>query len=607
MSTQKFCALIEEKLRNKSVPIFLLGLLMIVTTTVHLDQLDPEIMEARNFITANEIVETGNWLVPSLFGELRIAKPPLPTWMTSIVMMIAGTDTNLAVNRIPSAFAGLVLAVAFFGLTRSLTGSTRISMLSTAVLGTSYLYIFMVRRGTWDIHAVAYMTAMIWALDVLLKSKKFRPWLCLVTGVLFGLSFLSKGPVAFYALLLPFLFSELVVNGVMKVQLHWKQLLLVTGYGLVISASWYLVIMIMHPDAMAAMFSQETSAWTSHHIKEWWFYLPQVPAMLGLWAIPAVLVFISPYARPRLQKLIPYNQLLLWTVGIVVLLSVIPEKKVRYLLPVIVPLSMLVGGALDYWLERGFAFAGTKRLFYLYTILGSIVLFAVVGVIWIAGEVSSFPLFMELWPVIVPLLMLVGGTLDYWLERGSAFAGSNRLFYLYTILGSIVLFAAVGVIWIAGEVSSLPIYMELWPVLAVCSCLLLVVLIWLAASCHRPRLLLGCLFTTVALVMVTAPPYVKTVLPYRGTLPIQQVRNLVGKTCENVYSLTSLKLQNQWVFGKPAKRIVADDLASFPVGVHVVVSTDPVSFPEKFTVKEELVARYLKRDPLLIYKVTVTD
>lgn len=216
MSMHRIYTFFESKLRHKYVPLFLLGLLVIFTTTTYLDQLDPDIMEARNFITAGEIVETGNWLVPRLFGELRIAKPPLPTWMTSAVMLLAGTDTNLFVNRIPSAFAGLFLAIAFFGLTKSMTGSLRISTLSTAVLGTSYLYIFMVRRGTWDIHAIAYMTAMIWALDVLLKSKEFRPWLCLLAGVLFGLSFLSKGPVAFYALLLPFLFSELVVNGAKK-------------------------------------------------------------------------------------------------------------------------------------------------------------------------------------------------------------------------------------------------------------------------------------------------------------------------------------------------------------------------------------------------------
>ena len=542
MSMQSVCTYFEAKLCYRYVPLFLLGLLVIITTTTYLNQLDPDIMEGRNFITASEIVETGNWLVPRLFGELRIAKPPLPTWMTSAVMVLAGTDTNLFVNRIPSAFAGLFLAMAFFGLTKSMTGSSRISTISTAVLGTSYLYIFMVRRGTWDIHAVAYMTAMIWALDVLLKSKEFRPWLCLVAGGLFGLSFLSKGPVAFYALLLPFLFSELVVNGAKRMGRQWKKLLLVTGCGVIISVSWYLVIMIMHPEAMAAMFSQETAAWAGRHIRVWWYYLPQVPAMLGLWAIPAVLVCLPMFACSRLKDSIPYKKLLLWTLGIVVLLSIIPEKKVRYLLPVIIPLSVLVGGYLDYCLKRGFSFSGSKRVFKLYCVLGVVITLAAIGIIWGSGEIRSSPLADD------PFELLI---------------------------------------------------VACYALLAITLCV--------TYMCRKPNLLLGCVFGLMAFVLMTTPPHIKTLLPKRGILPIQDVRSFVGNTAETVYSFTSLKLQTQWILGKPATRIVPDDLTSFSSGEYVVVAAYPTAFPRNVVVEKEYLARYVKRDPLLIYRVTVLN
>ncbi|KAF1077843.1 glycosyltransferase family 39 protein [Halodesulfovibrio sp. MK-HDV] len=542
MSMQRVCTYFEAKLRYRYVPLFLLGLLVIITTTTYLNQLDPDIMEGRNFITASEIVETGNWLVPRLFGELRIAKPPLPTWMTSAVMVLAGTDTNLFVNRIPSAFAGLFLAMAFFGLTKSVTGSSRISIISTAVLATSYLHIFMVRRGTWDIHAVAYMTAMIWALDVLLKSKEFRPWLCLLAGVLFGLSFLSKGPVAFYALLLPFLFSELVVNDAKKMGRQWKKLLLVTGCGVIISVSWYLVIMLMHPEAMAAMFSQETAAWAGRHVRVWWYYLPQVPAMLGLWAIPAVLVCIPMFAFSRLQDSIPYKKLLLWTLGIVVLLSIIPEKKVRYLLPVIIPLSMLVGGYLDYCLKRGFSFSGSRRIFQLYLVLGVIITLAAIGIIWSSGEITS------------PAL--------------------------------------------AHDPSEL---------LIVACYVLLAATLCVTYMCRKPNLLLGCVFGLVAFVLITTPPHIKTLLPKRGILPIQDVRSFVGKAEKTVHTLTSLKLQTQWVLGKPATRIVAKDLTTLSPGEHIVIAAYPTAFPKNVLVEKEYLARYIKRDPLLIYRVTVQN
>lgn len=43
--------------------------------------LPTDIMESRNIITAREMVSDGNWLVPTMNGELRLEKPPLPTWV----------------------------------------------------------------------------------------------------------------------------------------------------------------------------------------------------------------------------------------------------------------------------------------------------------------------------------------------------------------------------------------------------------------------------------------------------------------------------------------------------------------------------------------------
>lgn len=40
------------------------------------------IMEARNFITAREMITDGNWLLTTMNGLPRYEKPPLPTWLT---------------------------------------------------------------------------------------------------------------------------------------------------------------------------------------------------------------------------------------------------------------------------------------------------------------------------------------------------------------------------------------------------------------------------------------------------------------------------------------------------------------------------------------------
>ena len=52
----------------------------------------PDIMEARNMVTAREMVHDGNWLVPTMNGDLRLEKPPLPTWLTAVAETFAPAD-----------------------------------------------------------------------------------------------------------------------------------------------------------------------------------------------------------------------------------------------------------------------------------------------------------------------------------------------------------------------------------------------------------------------------------------------------------------------------------------------------------------------------------
>ena len=520
--------------------VVLLGLvaLVVITTTSYQNILAPDIMEGRNFITAQEIVNTGNWLIPSLFGELRIAKPPLPTWLTSIAMLAGGTEVSLIVNRIPSALAGIFLAISFFGLTKTLTRSFRVSVLSTAVLSTSYMFAFMAHRGTWDIHAVAFMTAMLWVVAELLNGQQFRPWLCLVAGCMFGFSFLSKGPVAFYALLLPYCFAECATHGIARFRENRKNILLLTAIGIAISASWYVVIWLAHPVALLNMISQESSAWGNRHIQPFWFYLVQFPFMLGIWGIFATITLFPNYAAKRLAPIIPYKNVLLWTLAIVVLLSLIPEKKDRYLLPVVIPLSILVGGYLEYIIRTGFTVLSSKLLLKAHTFLFVLLLFCTIGLV-----VGSF-------------------------------------FSRVATAGSIMM-----------------------KLIMITFCLAQIVLLWRMLKRQQPVLLVTSFFSSLVLLLLITPPLVQQLLPSRGTIPIAEIREFVGNAQDKVYTLVSLRLQTQWIIGKPAEAISAEALHSLPAGRSVIVAGAPLLPCEYFVVTGKYVAKNIKRNPLYFYSV----
>ena len=79
--------------------IILLILLVFSFSTFNLVEVG--LMEARNFQTANEIIEDDNWLLPTLNGEPRYQKPPLPTWITALSVLISNSK-SIIFYRLPA-------------------------------------------------------------------------------------------------------------------------------------------------------------------------------------------------------------------------------------------------------------------------------------------------------------------------------------------------------------------------------------------------------------------------------------------------------------------------------------------------------------------------
>lgn len=77
-------------LSKTSTQLVILMLLTGLTFFTNLSAVEPTLMESRNFITAREMTQQQNWLLPTMNGELRLAKPPLPTWLTALAGLSAG-------------------------------------------------------------------------------------------------------------------------------------------------------------------------------------------------------------------------------------------------------------------------------------------------------------------------------------------------------------------------------------------------------------------------------------------------------------------------------------------------------------------------------------
>ncbi len=297
-------------------------------------------MEARNFVSAREMAEHGEWLIPTLNEEIRIRKPPLPVWLTAISISIADEPNNLWALRLPAALIALLAIVFLYYLLTSLDINKDASLLSALVLLSSYLFIEIGRTGSWDIFAISFMVGGLLFMVKALKENRLLFYL--LSGLFLGLSFNSKGPVAVYTLFLPFLLALFFTHKKLITQTSKKGVFLMVITFLVLSALWPLYIYLSIPDIASQILNEEATAWFDRHNRPPWFYL-HFPIFFGVWIIVALSVLFKPFTLTKYIERNKIIQFLLWFVFALVLLSIVPEKKERYFLPAMIPLAILIG------------------------------------------------------------------------------------------------------------------------------------------------------------------------------------------------------------------------------------------------------------------------
>ena len=325
---------------SKYAGYLLFGIAFIVFVA-HLEVLLINIMEARNFITAREMIVDGNWLLTTINGEARYQKPPLPTWLTAFSALVFGLK-NIAALRLPAAIMGLFTVMITYALALKYTRNKSYALWSGLILTTSFYLVFAGRNGQWDIFTHAFMLGGIYCLYQLFEQPKSRWKYALLTGLFFGASFMSKGPVSIYALFLPLVLAQGIVSGFRGLKSNLGPLAVVLVVGLVSALWWHAYINLADPENLQAITQKETANWTNYNVKPFYYYW-NFFIQSGLWTIPAVLSLAYPYLKTRVFNGKAYALSFWWTISTVVLLSLIPEKKPRYLLPVLIPLAFNIG------------------------------------------------------------------------------------------------------------------------------------------------------------------------------------------------------------------------------------------------------------------------
>ncbi|NDP28227.1 MAG: hypothetical protein GZ087_12495 [Flavobacterium sp.] len=302
-------------------------------------------MEARNFITAREMVRNNNWILTTINDLPRYEKPPLPTWLTALSGLFFGFETIFGL-RLPVVFITLLLVFSTYKLSEKLGLSHQQNFHNGLILITSFYIYFAGRDNQWDMYTHSFMMVCIVFLWKFLNDKNYSFLYALLSGLFFGFSFLSKGPISVYALLLPFLIAYGLTY---KFELKGKKfyIFLILLIGLCIGLSWPLYVRYLDPETVKRVTQLESGRWGNYNIRPFYYYWSFF-TQSGIWTVPAFIALFYPYLKTKVSNLKAYQFTLIWTLAAVILLSIIPEKKSRYLLPVLIPMALNTGFYIDY-------------------------------------------------------------------------------------------------------------------------------------------------------------------------------------------------------------------------------------------------------------------
>lgn len=329
-------------------PIVTVFLLVIIMLGFSIQYLPVSIMEARNFITAREMVTDGNWILTTMNGVARYEKPPLPTWLSAVFGLLFGIK-NIVALRFPAILFVALTGIGIYLISNKLLEDKQQSFINALIGVTSFYIIGIIIEAPWDIFTHGFMIIGIYFLFQFFQGKNHIKN-SLLAGVFMGFSILCKGPISIYALLLPFLIAYGLIYKY-KLKAHLLSIFSCITVTLIVGGWWYLYIRLNDPETFNAIASKETGNWASYNVKPFYYYWSFF-TQSGIWTIPAFIGLLYPYLKSRVSNLKAYKFSLLWTLLAVVLLSIIPEKKARYLMPVLIPLAINTGFYIEYLIKH---------------------------------------------------------------------------------------------------------------------------------------------------------------------------------------------------------------------------------------------------------------
>jgi 4-amino-4-deoxy-L-arabinose transferase-like glycosyltransferase len=299
--------------------------------------------EGRRILPAMSMLESGDYLVPRVGGEVYLRKPPLINWVIAGSFKLFGVR-NEWTARLPSVLCVLAVAIAFVTVARAALG--RMGSIMAALI---WLTNFgMLEKGRRIEIEALYVSLCALAMILWLSwwQDKRSPWLTwTVPWIFLGLGWLAKGPahlIFFYAIVVVVLWQSK----------EWKKLLHPAHFiGLLVMMSIFAAWAI--PFLQAGDSHKVVDKWSTQftgrvtgeffRFNVWILAIPRALGCFLPWLLFVPLLRFDRFENESERKL---ARALAWSSAVpLIAFSVIPGASPRYTLPVLIPFAWLLGMA----------------------------------------------------------------------------------------------------------------------------------------------------------------------------------------------------------------------------------------------------------------------
>jgi 4-amino-4-deoxy-L-arabinose transferase-like glycosyltransferase len=344
--------------------------------------------EGLRALVAQEMMESGDWIVPHLYGEPHLTKPPVMYAAIALASWPQGHVTTWSA-RLPSALAALATTVLFFWYFRRQFG-TRFGIVAALVLPTSFIWLDKAAAAEIDMLHVAWITAALLFFLRALESDEALPgqrswpwWLAALLCVAGGLLTKWTAPLFFYATVIPLLAwrrrlgllvrpAHLLAAGLAGgLCLGWASLAIER-------VGWTAFIGTVGREALARVVPsayEGTYRWSEvpvHPLRVWGMALP-----LALFAVPALRPSFSRHWDERGRRLV--QALYCWIGPNLLIWSLVAEHAPRHSFPLVPGVAGLAALVWIAWLDG--------RLGWPFPRVSPAAMFSALIVLWLAGQV----------------------------------------------------------------------------------------------------------------------------------------------------------------------------------------------------------------------------